>query len=386
MSDNKKQPKPQSYGDQPIHKGGIINPKFWHGMLPGDLLSLGWKNGFRLSPRGVISMTTALGASVGHQVGRVVQNVMHGSRIERAVPDQPPLFVLGHWRSGTTLLHELLIRDPRNTYPTTYQCFCPHHFLVTEHWFAPMTPWLLQKQRPMDNMALGWERPQEDEFALCGLGMPTPYRSWAFPKHGPVDQDWLTLENISDEDREYWKNTLRRFVSAVSLKRQGRVVLKSPPHTARIKTLLEIYPDARFIHITRDPLVLFPSTVRLWKSLSDVQGMQGAVQRHDWIEEEVLRNLELMYEAFNRDQPLIPAEHYTELRYEDLVKDTKGQMRKIYEKLDLGGFEDAEPAMDGYLAEQRDYKTNKYEIPEELRKQVAKRWKPYADRFGYELS
>ena len=26
--------------------------------------------------------------------------------------DQPPVFIIGHWRSGTTMLHELMIQDP----------------------------------------------------------------------------------------------------------------------------------------------------------------------------------------------------------------------------------------------------------------------------------
>ena len=41
-----------------------------------------------------------------------------------------PVFVIGHWRAGTTLLHELLVRDPRHTYPNTYDCFGPNHFLL----------------------------------------------------------------------------------------------------------------------------------------------------------------------------------------------------------------------------------------------------------------
>lgn len=377
--------KPQVFGDQPIHKGGIINPKFWHGMLPVDLFKLAWRNKFRVSPRGVISLTTAFASSISHQIGSIIQQTLHGKRIDKARPESPPLFVLGHWRSGTTFLHELLIRDPKNTYPTTYECFCPHHFLVTEKWVTPLTPWLLPKKRPMDNVATGWERPQEDEFALCSLGLPTPYRSWAFPKHGPVEEEWLTLEKISSADRNRWKQALRRFVSAISLFRQGRVVLKSPPHTARIKTILEIFPDAKFVHISRDPMILFPSTVRLWKSLSDVQGMQGAVPRHDWIEETVLNNLTEMYEAFERDLPLIPEGNYTELRYEDLVADTKGELRGIYDRLGLEGFENAEPKIDAFLAEQSDYKTNRYELPDDLKTAVRQNWRAYGMRFGYEM-
>ena len=45
--------------------------------------------------------------------------------------------MIGHWRSGTTLLHELLVLDPRHTFPDTYACFAPNHFLVSGWWMKP---------------------------------------------------------------------------------------------------------------------------------------------------------------------------------------------------------------------------------------------------------
>ena len=82
---------------------------------------------------------------------------------------------LGHWRTGTTYLHELLIRDPRHSYPTTYQCLAPGHFLISEAWLPKVFFFFVPSRRPMDNMPAGWDRPQEDEFGLCLLGAPSPW-------------------------------------------------------------------------------------------------------------------------------------------------------------------------------------------------------------------
>ena len=90
--------------------------------------------------------------------------------------------MIGHWRSGTTLLHELLVRDPRHTYPDTYACFAPNHFLVSGWWMKPCLKVLLPSQRPIDNMPAGWDHPQEDEFALCNMGVPSPYLTIIFPE------------------------------------------------------------------------------------------------------------------------------------------------------------------------------------------------------------
>src|SRR4051812_41917392 len=45
---------------------------------------------------------------------------------------EPPLFVLGHWRSGTTHLHQLLAQDERFAFPNGYQTAFPRTFLTTE--------------------------------------------------------------------------------------------------------------------------------------------------------------------------------------------------------------------------------------------------------------
>ena len=112
----------------------------------------------------------------------------------------------------------------------------------------------------MDNMEAGWDRPQEDEFALCNMGSPSPYLTIAFPNRPPQDQEYFDLEGLSPQARERWKRRLVWFLKCVTVRRRKRIVLKSPPHTFRVKTLLELFPNARFVHIIRDPHVIFPST------------------------------------------------------------------------------------------------------------------------------
>src|SRR5690606_36772277 len=128
------------------------------------------------------------------------------------------------------------------------------------------------------------------------------------------------------------------LVKSVAVNRNKRIVLKSPAHTARVRWLLEEFPDAEFVHIARDPHMLFPSTIRLWKSLCDVQGLQPDLPEYDWLEEEVYSNLEKMSEAYEADRELIPEGHLSELKYEDLMEDPKRELRRVYEELHLGDF------------------------------------------------
>src|SRR5262249_1039130 len=147
----------------------------------------------------------------------VLQRLHHGRRIARTSLTEPPLFVLGHWRSGTTLLHDLLSLDPRHIYPTTYECFMPHHFLLSEDWFTRRFP--IKTKRQMDEVEWSWETPQEDEWALLLLGQPSPYTTTAWPNLPPLDTDYLDLEHVSGRQREAWKRTLYQFLQALTVRR-----------------------------------------------------------------------------------------------------------------------------------------------------------------------
>jgi LPS sulfotransferase NodH len=349
----------------------------------GTWLKLLARNRFAISPSCIPLALSVNSATVLNSFASVFTKLMFAHRARATKLAEPPLFVLGHWRSGTTLLHELLILDSRHTYPNTYECFAPHHFIWTEWFVPPLLRKLLPSTRPMDAMAAGWERPQEDEFALCNLGIPTPYLAWAFPQHGPVADEYLDLVGLSHTERERWKEALKSFVHFVASMRNRRIILKSPTHTARVKTLLEVFPDARFVHIVRDPLALFPSTVRLWNTLSQVQGLQTVGDGLTWVERHVLDTFARMYERFEQDRALIPDGRLAEVRYEELIADPVGQMHSVYEQLDLRGFAAVEPKIAEYAAEHSSYRPAHYNLSPSTIERVRRHWAPYFERYGY---
>ena len=126
----------------------------------------------------------------------------------------------------------------------------------------------------MDAMKVDWNKPQEDEFALCLMGAPSPYLTIAFPNNPPNDPEALDLDGLPPRELAYWKRRFVGFLKRLTFRDPRRLVLKSPTHSCRIPTLLELFPDAQFVHIVRNPYVVFPSTVNLWKSLYEVQGLQ----------------------------------------------------------------------------------------------------------------
>jgi hypothetical protein len=142
-----------------------------------------------------------------------------------------------------------------------------------------------------------------------------------------------------------------------------------------------MFPDARFVHIVRDPYPLFGSTVKLWKTLYKFEGLQ--VARHDDLEEHVFSTFEQMYDKFERDRQHVPSSQLFEVRYEDLVQDPIERVRAIYEHFGLGEFATAEPKLREYFKDRQGYQIGKYQIPDELRETIDRRWGPYMRKYGY---
>lgn len=322
------------------------------------------------------------GMSFTHTWLRWLQHGMYGQRIAQMKLQHPPLFVIGHWRTGTTLLHELLILDERHSFPDTFACFVPNHILLSERFFKEKLWFLMPEKRPMDNMAAGWERPQEDEFALCLMGQPSPYADLAFPNRESLFPGSLDLSGLTPRQLQGWKRTFLRFIQTLTYRDQRRLVLKSPPHTARIPTLLDLFPDAKFVYIQRDPHVLFPSTVNLWKSLSQKHGLQ--TQSNDaLIEEKVFREFRIIHERYEATKQMIPEGNLVEVRYEDLIKDLVGGMETVYTGLNLGEFDTVRQRIAGYAARNKNYETNKYLITPELTSRIRARWGDIIEKQGY---
>lgn len=357
-------------------------PRMWEGCDFFAWMRLLSRNRFAVHPRYWYIAAIITCVSFCHTMLRLLQDAIYGRRVAKTIIEQHPIFILGHWRTGTTLLHEFMILDPRHSFPTTYECLNPNHFLLTEKLFSRLFKFLMPSRRPMDNMKFGFDRPQEDEFALCMLGQPSPYLTIAFPNRPPQCQKYLDLEGISPRRLRSWKRDFLLFLKQVTFRNPRRLILKSPPHTARIKVLRQMFPQALFVHIVRDPYVVYPSTVNLWKTLFVTHGLQKPTFRG--VEDMVFENFTRMYDRLDEGKKLLDPQQYYELRYEDLTRDPVNELRKMYDHFQLGGFNQFLPPLQDYLATIKGYETNRYQLSEQERAEVTKRWGKVIRQYGYD--
>lgn len=358
-------------------------PRFWNGMRTGDFFHLLRENRFKIHPYKFGMTFMVSGCSLINSGLTGLQRLTHGRKIAEAKLDRPPIFVIGHWRSGTTMMHELLSRDPRFAFPTNFDAFIPNHFLISRFFFYPIVKMLMPTRRPMDNMQMGVGTPQEDDFALCALGAPTPYRRIAFPNQPNKDHLDLDLEMASLETQQELQAAMVKFLKTLTVRYDSQLVLKSPPHTGRLKQLAEWFPGARFVHMSRNPYKLVPSTIRLWKLLDMLQGFQLPKYDDTWLKNYIFECKDLMYRAYFDQRDAIPSNQLIEVRFEDFLKDPIAGMATVYEQLELGEFEQAKPQIESYFESRKAHKNNPFSLDPDLQADIDSNWSEYKDAFGY---
>lgn len=262
--------------------------------------------------------------------------------------------VLGYWRSGTTLLHELLCLDDRYTYPTTHACMNPHHFMFTES--AVLARGGASMQRPMDEMEVRSSSPQEDEFAFLSLGARSPYEALLLPAILPQALKLTDPRDLSSEDEKRWREVFLSFLGGVSARGNGRpMILKSPTHGFRVSTLRELLPDARFILIVRDPITNFESVVRMWRKMFETYAVAPLASDDD-IREAVLADRPRFDSKLAEGVAGLPENRFAALTYESLVANPAKVLEDIYYRMELGNFEPVREALVAETERRRGYR------------------------------
>ncbi len=361
----------------------IFGPGLFGGTSFGPWLELLGSNRFAVHPLRIPRLiSTSINSMVNSLFGWSEVR-KYGSQIELE-KIHPPLFILGHWRSGTTHLHNLLARDNRFAFPNLYQVLYPKTFLTTEVAFTRWMSKVLPKTRMgLDNVRLRWNVPYEDEFATAATSFRSPYLTLAFPRRRDHYDRFLTFQEASRKDIEAWQGSLIWFLKKLTWKYQKPLVLKSPTHTCRIRMLLEIFPEAKFVHLRRHPLAVF----RSMKRMVSVGLKYWNLQSHrsiDW-DQRIIQQYREMYDIFFHERSFIPAGHFHELSYEALESNPIEEVRKIYKALSLPDFSCFEIQLQGYLNSIKGYRKNVFpELSQEIRNRLAKEWSRCFEEWGYE--
>jgi len=319
---------------------------------------------------------------------RLWEQVVYGTLVDRTSIDPSPIFIIGHWRSGTTHLQNIFCQDSALSYLSAFQAIAPGFCLIGRGAIRRLLAKAVEPHnptRPMDNVSFSLDVPLEEEMALANMTSHCFAHAFVLPRQAQsLFQRYVLFEDLPETALARWIEAYLRLLRKLTLASGGkRLVLKNCANTARIPMLLGLFPDAKFVHIHRDPYDVFMSTLHFHERLTSICQLQSISPER--VETNVLMFYRQLMRKFLADRSLIPPGNLVELRFEDLVKEPIPEMRMIYEGLGLTGFADSEPSFRTYVESVRGYRKNEYKLEPDAIAKVNQNWGFAFDEWGYDL-
>lgn len=302
----------------------------------------------------------------------------------RRQPAMPaPVYIVGYWRSGTTHLHNVLSRAQQFGHVTPLTAGLPWDVLALGRALAPLLKQALPSDRYVDNVRVTPESPQEDSIALSNMLPLSYYHGLYFPQRFRHHfERGVFFDGCGHEEIEQWRDMLVYFLHKVWLQQGGkRLLMKNPVYTGQVARLHAIWPEAKFIHIYRNPYVLLPSTRHFFTRLLP----ELALQRYEdvSVDELILTSYPRMMNALLADAAALPRTSFVEVCFEDFEANPLAELARIYHTLGLGDFEADRSCFESYLAQVRGYRKNRYDFRPEDIDRVEDHWAPFIKRWGY---
>jgi hypothetical protein len=317
---------------------------------------------------------------------RVFEKIKFAQKIAELEIDLPPIFIIGHHRSGTTYFHDLMSRDPNFGYLEHWQGMRGSEIFLSspelaKHWADSNYP---SKRKSDDVMVLA-NSPVEEEFALGNSSPYSFYTSFCFPKNlKKTFQQVVLFEDGNEQIKHQWKKDYTSLLKRISLSKNGkRLLLKNPVNTARINILLEIFPDAKFIYLYRNPYIVYASMSQAYKRVLPMLRLQNITEVE--LEQNIIFIYQQMMQKYLVDKNHIPPENLIEIRYEDFIGNEILYLKRIYNQFNLSDFEQSESEFKKYIDSQAKYKTNKYILDEETITKISEEWRFTIEKWQYDI-
>ncbi len=261
---------------------------------------------------------------------------------------EQPIFIVGNFRSGTTLLHRLLAKDDRFTGMKSWEIYVAPSIVQRR-----FIRWLMKINRYIGNPArriiTAFEKALREYSYMHKTGLDaveedgqiflhiwSSYNLFAFFPFPDLVRNYIYYDDeVSEQQKEidmqYYQEVLKRHIYAYGGK---RYIAKNPTYSPKVRTLHEKFPDAKFINLVRNPMRVIPSSVSMfsnhWKTYGDPEGeypQPGPAT--------ILEHARHWYVYPHQYLKNLPSDQYKMVRYKDLVADPQGTVESIYEQFDI---------------------------------------------------
>ena len=179
-------------------------------------------------------------------------------------------------------------------------------------------------------------------------------------------------------------DTFMRLVKVSLWNTNGTQYLsKNPPHTGRVKTLLEMFPNAKFIYLKRNPYTGIREYPQFLYEYDPAIAFAGYHERAD--RGELHRGISPSFYKYEEEKHLIPEGNLVEVKFEDFEKDAFAMTENIYGSLNLPGFKESKADIEKYLGKKKGYKKNQYKYEDRTVRLVEENWGMALKEWGYSL-
>jgi hypothetical protein len=346
-----------------------------------QLLKLFRRNSISLSAACSGKMLFLLHGSLWSSFFARLEYFRYNKKLEAISPPDDPVFIIGHWRTGSTFLHQLMHLDPSLITPTLFQVVIPEGFMVAYPFYRPFMKRFIPTKRPMDNVRLGMDEPQEDEYALFRMTTHSPLEYLIFPRKEKYFLDQNQGFVLPGEEQFEWEQKLLLFFKMLTFKTGKIIISKNPFHSFRIPILVKLFPKAKFIHIIRHPEDIVPSTINMFDIIQRQNIMNH--RHHCPQPEEVISFLDKTWTTIRNDRKLIPSDRFLEIKYESLIAEPLLTIEHLYQYFGFPLSEPVRSAIVRFLEELKDYKKNEYAITPAVRNLIRERLKHHYQLFEY---
>ena len=352
------------------------------GITLSRLFKLLFRNKVTLTPQTFGRLLFLIQSSLWSSVFAVFEKIVYHRQIQKMKAPEDPVFIVGHWRTGSTFLHQLMNLDPGLMTPTLFQVAVPDGFLTSYPYYKPLLKHVISKKRPMDNVKLGMDEPQEDEYAIYRITDCSPLERLVFPKtptYFLLDCDkYLPAKTESEE----WKNNVVYFFKKLSFKSGKTIVSKNPFNSMRIPLLAAMFPKAKFIHIVRHPYHVIPSTIHMW----DIVQRQNCLNKntHCPTIDEVVTVFDSMLNILEKDFQALSPDRHLLIRYEDLENQPVRILEDVYKKFGMPFSSAFRNNINRFLEDTKEYEKNSFPIQPGSREIIRQRMQHHMRHFGYD--
>ena len=348
------------------------------------------ENKWRITRQRIPQFLYMLGTSVLLTPLTLLEVLLYALPIHRQKFQKDPIFIIGHWRSGTTYLQNIMSRDPQFGWCDPVSTTTFNNSFLLGWYTAKVQRKVLVDARPMDNMKYGLDLPMEDVFALNLISTHSIIHMIAFPCHYEQYLHKAFVEDLPPRKQRQWARSIQYVLKKISLRKHGRqLLLKSPDHTCHMAQLQEIFPDAKWINIHRDPYVTIMSTINMFKKQMDLIRLSALPDADidDLLETVITGIFERMYKKLfaMQEAGALKPDHFVEIAYTELESDPESCLRRIYTQLQLDGYDAALPRFKAYIEAQKGYVKNQFTISPRLRKKVNDKLGFYFAHYGYQM-